>query len=185
MKHLLCFVLCSCLWYHRLCSARLSSTINGTKICHWLHNIYGHSNLWNSYQKSNIPLVFHPLLHVSICICLGAPAKSGRKWCRDKSVIGWLGGEAMATGVVDVFLRVNILSVSPCCLPAPLRSTFCLCVCVCVCVWGRDIKSVLVEFVCICFTCGAGWVQYCQQMQVQIPRIRCWSQITELKNDYE
>lgn len=68
----------------------------------------------------------------------------------------------MATEVVDVFLRVNIPSASPCCLPAPLRSA----VWVRVCVGGRESLPVpaLVVFVCICCTYGTNMVQ---QMQAQ------------------
>lgn len=58
-------------------SALLCSTING--ICHWLH-----TNLWNSaYQKSNIPLLFHPLLHLFL---------SGNQEENDAAISPWLVG---------------------------------------------------------------------------------------------
>lgn len=95
-------------------------------------------------------------------MCLGATAKSGRKLCRDKSVIGWRGGAAMGTEVVDVFLHVNILSVT---LPS-----ICSINCLTVCLHEIISVSVLIVFVYICmFLCmGLGGYNIAQQMQEPI-----------------
>lgn len=78
-------------------------------------------------------------LYLSVCNSKNQEGKHSH----DKSVIGCLEGAAMATKVVDVFLPVNIPSVSPCCLPAPLRLTIRLFVCV----GGKEMMSVPVLFV--------------------------------------
>lgn len=73
----------------------------------------------------------------------------------------------MATEVVDVFLRLTILSVSPSCLPAPLRSA----VSVCLCVWGGGVCLFLSMLDLLVYTARMGLARCgnVQQMQVQIP----------------
>lgn len=127
-----------------------------------------------------VPLVFHRLLHVSVYIC--TTTKSGRKWCCDESAVGWFQGADMETGVVDVFLHVNIRIVSPICLPAPLRSAGC------VCTWEEERLCLWVcaRCICLCMLHIWGWVStiLCSRCKCK-QCIRCWLQITELKIGYK
>lgn len=124
--------------------------------------MYGQLNFYHSIY---LMFIWSPEKHqffIFYCMCLfiSVWVQQQNQEGNDAVTSWWLVGFGVQPWrrAVDVFLHVNILTVSPFCLPAPLRSAGC------VFMWEEErlcLFLCLFVFVCVCCTYGAGWVQYC------------------------